>query len=532
MPAPIMSARRPMPEPLRAFVRRSLLLFVLLFGVSPALADVVELKDGRRIEGVILVQNEKLVRIETRFGELEFPRSDVVKIEKGKTKEQEFAEREAKAESAEDFYQLGLWAREKRLKRQAKRCMQRAVELDPKHEGANRYLGFVLYKGEWMTPEERDRRMALDHEQEMRDKGLVRYEERWVTLEEKSKLEQGMLLYEGRWMPHDEAMRAQGLADYNGEWLPEVEVVARKDVDAAAAIARVKFQTAVTELAILAGDVDRKRLEVVGALLDKGRARFDKGFGVEPGLALFGGRLAQLYLFENSSAPYEGSVEHFGSLTETVPDGWALAVKKTHGFLWWDPYPLSSARRWKRSSEDLDGHCYHHWGHLLLNRLGYDGRLLPPWYDEGFAAVMEYELHGRNAVFCRVHEGVGRGTRAAKQTFDFDPRRLREGEWFQILARALRENRVPSFDALAQLEFFQLELIDIATSMVIVSWLSEKGALRRFHDGLRRHAPAVPQRVVTNAHERQRIYDEIFQEAVGLSWREADKAWRAWALSR
>jgi len=45
--------------------------------------------------------------------------------------------------------------------------MQRAIEIDPAHAAANTWLGHVPYKGEWMKPEERERRMRADEEAEM-----------------------------------------------------------------------------------------------------------------------------------------------------------------------------------------------------------------------------------------------------------------------------------------------------------------------------------------------------------------------------
>ncbi len=44
------------------------------------------------------------------------------------------------------------------------------IDLDPDHRGARRALGFKLYEGEWVSPEELNRR-----------KGLVEFEGRWYT---------------------------------------------------------------------------------------------------------------------------------------------------------------------------------------------------------------------------------------------------------------------------------------------------------------------------------------------------------------
>lgn len=504
---------------------------VLLLLLAPALlADRLHMKDGRTIEGRIVRETPARIVLETRFGEIEVDRTDVASIERGKTRKEEFDDRWKAARSADEFHALGLWCIEHKMRREAKRCMKRAVELDPDHEGAQTWLGNVRYKGEWMTPQERDRRRKADEEAAMRAKGLVRYQGRWVTPEEKTKLEQGLELVDGRWVTHAQAQRARGLEQFEGVWMPRHEAIARRHAREAEQAAGVNFELVITKNALVTGPCPVRTLQHVAQKLEQGRAWFDARYDLEPGLGLFGGRLAEFYLFDLDSAPYLATVPLFASKSETLPPGWAEAVSGTHGFLFWDPYPLSSARRWKRERSDLEGHCYHHWGHLLLNRLGYDGRLLPPWYDESFAALVEFQLHGRNAVFCRARETVGRGTSAEGAVFSFDPRVIREGRWREIVEAALAEARVPAFDRLARKSFSELSLLDVAVGMAILEWIDaqEGEASARFHAALRAAAPQPPLRVIEAARERLAAYDEAFRAATGLDARAADRAWQRW----
>jgi hypothetical protein len=105
--------------------------------------------------------------------------------------------------------------------------------------------------------------------------------------------------------------------------------------------------------------------------------------------------------------------------------------------------------------------------------------------------------------------------------------------------QALEANRAPHVDKLAQLEFSELELIDVAIGMGILEWLQslpepEPGtsALTAFHRELRVGAPEVPFRVILQAHARNEVYDKAFQAAAGMGWRQADQAWRSWFLAR
>lgn len=505
----------------------ALVLGVAMFA-GASLADVLVMKDGRRIEGIVLEETATKVKLQTGLGILEFDRSKVESIERKKTKRQQFDERFAAAETAEELHELGLWAEGKRLRRQAKKAMEKAIVVEPDHAKARAWLGFVRYKDKWMTPLERDARIAADEIETMRARGLVKYEERWVTPEELAKLEAGLVLHEGRWLPFAEAQRARGLELFGEQWIERSEADARSAAQRAAAIAGVEFEVHVCEHALLAGNVGRGTLEQVAAGLGKGRAWFDSVFDAPEGLALFGDHLPELYLFGKDDAPYLATLEHFSTRSETLPPGWAKAVKNTHGFLWWDPWPVSSARRWNRGDTDLNGHCYHHWGHLLLNSMGYDGRLLPPWYDEGFAAVVENRLHELNAVFCRARAVVGDGTVAKGATWSFDPKLLRTGRWRKILGEALDEGAVRDFDRLARKEFHDLDLIDTVVAMGVVEWIVAKGDLTAFHAVIRETAPAAPQRVLKTVAERMEVYDRAFRAAVKMDTRAADKAWRAW----
>jgi len=508
----------------------ALVLGVLLLAGS-ALADVLVMKDGRRIEGVILEETATKVKIQTGLGVLEFARSKVESIERKKTKRQQFDERFGAAKTGDEFYEVGIWAEDKRLRKQAKKAMGRAIEVDPEHVKARTWLGFVRYRDEWMTPADREARMVADEKADMLARGFVKYEERWVTPEEKAKLEAGLVFHEGRWIPFADAQRKKGLELFEGRWIPRSEANAWAEMKRASDIAKVDFNAHVCEHALLAGNVNSATLEKVAAGLAAGRKWFDGVFSGPKGLALFDGHLPELYLFGEDDAPYLATLEHFSTRSDTLPPGWAKAVKSTHGFLWWDPWPVSSARRWHRGETDLHGHCYHHWGHMLLNRVGYDGRLLPPWYDEGFAAVVENRLHGLNAVFCRAKASTPTGTVAKGTTWSFDPKILRTGHWREVLGKALDENAVRDFDRLARKEFHDLDLIDIVVAMGIVEWVVAKGDLTEFHKVIRETAPKTPQRVIETVSERREIYDRAFRAAVKMDMRAADSAWRSWFKS-
>lgn len=528
---------------------RGLAAGVLL--VLGARADVLILKDGRRIEGTVTAQDASKVKIKTSFGDFEFPSADVERIERGKTSEQEFDERFAAARSATEFFELGQWADKKKLRAEAKKAMKRVLELEPRHAGANTFFGKVEYKGEWLTPAERDKRAAADAEAEMLAKGFVRWKEQWVTPEEKAHFEKNEVLFEGHWLPFEEAQRRQGLELCGTQWLPRAEALARNDAARVGELLELPLSCALGDDVLVVGTYPDEALAAIATGARKGRAWFDATYKAPAGLALFGGRMAELYVWSKNEG-YLDSVAHFAAQTQSIPPHWSEAVQRAFGFVYWDPLPISSARQWGRAQADLEGHCYHHWGHLLVNRLDYDGRLLPPWYEEGLAALTEFRTHGVNLVFCRGElvekpipgDGTGGGgkgpvpeTKAGKKQVApvaLDGKAMRSGAWRDALRGALGKDAIPPFDELASRQFDELSLSDITAAMAIVEWIEGHGpgALRAFHAELRKAAPPAPNRVLPNVHLREACYEAAFQAAVRLSWKDADTAWRLWFRSR
>ncbi len=519
-------------------------LCVFVFLLAPAHADLIVLKDGRRFEGTVLKQDDRQVVFETRFGKMTFKRSEVSKIEEGLTPTQEFDQRYKSCKGAEDFFALGKWAQSKKLSSLARKAFKKAVRLEPAHEGANRGLGHVLHEGRWVKPDERARLIKQAADQDMRERGLVEHEGRWVTLAEKAHLDAGETFHEGRWLKPGELERARGLEQLDGEWVPAP--VARSVLNARAILAPLpgEHNVAQGEGVLVAGPFDSSFLREIVSGLERGGAWMSKLMRLPEGEqprkphAKRVPALHEFYVFGQDSEPYTLSVDPLVALTDTVPPGFGESVKDTHGFYLCEPRGLSSARCMGRPQAHLKGHCFHHRGHILINQHHYDGRLLPPWFDEGFACLFEFRVHQQNQVVCvagLTHEGVQSGTNArGREVYVFNAKEFRTGAWEGNLRSALaaKDAVLVNFDTLAQKRFGELEPVHVAMSMAIVAWIEQhgEGSLRRFQESLKASAPRAPQRVIVKSSTRQARYNKAFQASVGMDWRVADKEWRQWFL--
>ncbi|RMG17734.1 MAG: DUF1570 domain-containing protein [Planctomycetota bacterium] len=165
-------------------LRYALILAAVLGALASARADVIHLVDGGKHRGTIIKETRRKVVIETAVGPVTVSRDDIVEIVREQDPRSEFLRRlkklrEKTPDDADAWFELGRWASERGLERDARRCHRRAVKLDAFHEGAHRALGHKLYQGRWYTP--------ADYERVSR--GLVRHDGRWVTPEEKARLE-------------------------------------------------------------------------------------------------------------------------------------------------------------------------------------------------------------------------------------------------------------------------------------------------------------------------------------------------------
>lgn len=156
-------------------MRRTLAVLLVLSPVVAA-ADVVVLKGGRRLSGVLVDKNERTVVLEMGPGRVSLPLAQVERIETGQSSLASFQDRAARigAGDAESWAELGEWARSAGLSTQSREAFERALAIDPGNATAHRGLGDVLLPQGWATGDEA-----------RRAQGLVPFEGAWVTPEER-----------------------------------------------------------------------------------------------------------------------------------------------------------------------------------------------------------------------------------------------------------------------------------------------------------------------------------------------------------
>jgi len=156
-------------------------LLALLTVAGQAAADIVHLRSGGKVEGVIVSRTDAEVVVQTNSGgKVKLKASDVVRVETKATPAQVYREMAAKvaADDADGHFALGLWCTDQKLYREGREEFDKTVAIDPNHKGAREKLGYVLKDGKWMTAAEAKKA-----------DGFVRHEGKWVTEEERDTAE-------------------------------------------------------------------------------------------------------------------------------------------------------------------------------------------------------------------------------------------------------------------------------------------------------------------------------------------------------
>lgn len=154
------------------------ILSCIVFAASAA-ADEVHLKDGSILSGKLALEGERYTVVD-RDRKFVVPKADVAKVVRAKSLMEEYEERLAAlaADDAEAIYELGRWLEQNDWESRARLVFEEVLEIDPDHKGARRALGHKLFEGEWVSPDEINRRS-----------GLVEYRGRWYTKHDLAELQ-------------------------------------------------------------------------------------------------------------------------------------------------------------------------------------------------------------------------------------------------------------------------------------------------------------------------------------------------------
>jgi len=150
---------------------RTYTLIMLLLCAASAAADDVILDNGRVLSGKVVDEGKRYTVVD-RDRKFAVPKATVVKLISKPSFMDHYEARlkQLPFDDAEAIFEFGRWLAKNEWPSRASRAYEEVLELDPDHRGARRALGYKLFEGEWVGPDELNRRQ-----------GLVKFDGRWYT---------------------------------------------------------------------------------------------------------------------------------------------------------------------------------------------------------------------------------------------------------------------------------------------------------------------------------------------------------------
>ncbi len=500
---------------------RILLMALLVLSIGVARADVVYLKTGGTLEGEIVSETADVVRIKTRLGTVDVDRSRIDRIEHKKTVAQQMREKRAalKADDAEGHFQLARWAEENGLRKDARQLYVKACKIDPKHAGANEALGRVEYGGEWMTPEQRVRRMELDEAVRMRARGLVEHDGKWVTPEVKSKLERGLVEYEGEWLSPDEVKTRQGFVKYHGEWIHKNELAARKDSDKFSTIVGEKLERIDSEhfrvFSLLGGDWGKKVSGAAETAYDHATRilampKDESLFGKGDDETRYERPKCRVFLLKNSKQ-FNSFLDWYGPETGQE-DARISLIRRRKGT--YNVYPVAYVvgYQFPHPIDQLVAGTIHKIGHVVLIGWRYNGTFPPWWLTIGFGEHLEMAALGRCDTTFETISGYGSANKELAEKW------RDSNDWKPMLKSAVASGADPDLAVIRNKDLNELSFDDRAKVWSVVSWMIEE-----HHESFLRFLALL---------KESKGQDVAVKAAFGKDWKGIDDAWRLYVRSK
>ena len=153
-------------------------LYIALFSFNAACADIVYLKTGGVMRGLIRTADDSTDKTTVTMSLLSGAEVEltVEHISSRQLRPLKFEEYEVRAESLPDtlkaHWELAEWCREQKLDEQREIHLEIVLVIDPKHRQAHYGLRHTFYREQWMTREEYDQTRIAD--------GFVKYKGKWV----------------------------------------------------------------------------------------------------------------------------------------------------------------------------------------------------------------------------------------------------------------------------------------------------------------------------------------------------------------
>lgn len=129
------------------------LVLLITLAADSAHAEVLHLKDGRRLDGEVMSENDKSVRLRVMHGVIDVETEEIERRDAGDPPWVRYEKKKAETpETAAGHFALAEWCGDQGLSTLRRAELRLALQKEPDHAGARKALGYVREKGEWVIP--------------------------------------------------------------------------------------------------------------------------------------------------------------------------------------------------------------------------------------------------------------------------------------------------------------------------------------------------------------------------------------------
>lgn len=488
----------------RRSARLALPLLAALVVASTAVADVVHLKSGQKVEGKIIAETGDTIEVQTKFGSMKLDRANVTRIERMRLPKEELAKRvEDAGDDAVLLWQAVEYARENKLKAEIRPLLEKIVEVDPGHVDANKELGNIYFEGKWYSPEALEAEKAA-HAERMKADGKV--------------------FYQGKWLKEDTVKRLEGYELYRGEWLKWKDIYLLEAEENMPAMLGESLPARASDHYILWSQLDESFQADVLTMLETGFRHFVATF--QPNDVQL--NMMTFYPTAVYVLPTSAMVETFAA-----DDGYMVKLYNppkdineryldATSFPIFFPRPLivTSAGRHLRGggskNVSLMGFLSHFAGNVMVRRYKQGGKI-PGWVEAGVTHYYEGALNGYQTLTCDEYVGFEHVQVWADGLETFPA-------WYKQMADPAFRASLPRLRDFKGKMVEELAARELVKSYFMVKWLMDSDPARLI-EYLNR-AYADPQRIRITIPEEQ-----AFQEAFGVAPEALEEEFERWASS-
>ncbi|MBN2490700.1 MAG: hypothetical protein JXQ29_07615 [Planctomycetes bacterium] len=439
---------------------------------SVGLADIIHLRNGGRIEGRVIQETPTHIHVRTRFGSvMRFARDQVARIEKTIDIRDEYETRRAaiKPTDAASLFELHRWCKDNGLTHEAETLLEEVLQADPDHAGAHELKGEVKIRGKWLRPADAEAA--------------------------------GYRLHGGKWLDHDEYMRATGHVPWGSQWITESEydrLKVKTDMEAL-----LNMELTVVNSAHF-GVRTRFPPEHAENLLRLAEQAYDAFLEAipYPEDAIRNWARIQIYLF--------GTLEEYQTFFDKYIWPRRYVTREEHyvhyreagNCMFFFPHPIIALRRSPALPKFADqaALAVNNIGQVMLHRMRKE--IYPPdWLQEGMGHFVEEKIFGH----CRIFT-IMPGQLSSQELIVPDWRNSQD--WRKRINRLLVPGEVPSWKVIMKKPLGGINTKELAKVYAVIRMILRKkpGALRAFLDRATKHS-----------------WEAVFEEAVGWTPEQIDQ---------